>query len=122
MFDHVEDLIPIVVKQKTLLRSFLERCGNLVTSLPFAKKLQSQFSDEIDPTTKYFNDKLVDRFVYIVIVFVGLGMLIGPLWWLYEVQDSTYRLAIITGFIILFSILLGATQAKPHETMAATAG
>ena len=93
-----------------------------MTSPPFRKELQSKFSDEEDPATKYFDDELVDRFVYIVIVIVGLGMLLGPLWWLYEEETPKYRLAIITGFIILFTLLLGTTQAGPHETMAATAG
>ena len=121
MFKQTADLIPIVTKEKPLLRYWVERCGKLVTSFPFKQELQSQFLDEKDPTTRYFNDRSVDRSVYIVMVVVGLGMLIRPLWWLYKAPSSTYRLGIITGFIVLFSTLLGATQAKPHEALAAIA-
>ena len=53
-------------------------------------------------------------------------MLTGPLWWLQEgmVQgyDRTALLGLITGFLVLFTSLLGTvTVAQPFEVLAATA-
>ena len=52
-------------------------------------------------------------------------MLVGPLWWLQHLsaQDNMeYRLAVITGFLVLFTILLSIlTVARPFEVLAATA-
>lgn len=49
-------------------------------------------------------------------------MLIGPIWWLDAVSENHKRLGIITGFILLFALLLSAaTQVKPFETLGATA-
>ena len=52
-------------------------------------------------------------------------MLVGPLWWLQHIsaQNNTeYRLAVITGFLVLFTILLSIlTVARPFEVLAATA-
>ena len=52
-------------------------------------------------------------------------MLVGPLWWLQYLSarnNAEYRLAVITGFLVLFTILLSIlTVARPFEVLAATA-
>jgi hypothetical protein len=54
---------------------------------------------------------------------MGLLMLIAPLWILEFVHGSTNRLAVITGFIVLFLWLVAfGTAARPFESLAATAG
>lgn len=66
---------------------------------------------------------MMDRFVYGTIVLIGVSMLIVPLWWLDAVSDDHQRLGIITGFVLLFALLLGfSTQARPFDTLAAAAG
>ncbi len=55
-------------------------------------------------------------------MFLGLGMLIGPLWWLQNLSNSEVRLGVITGFLFAFMALLSIlTVAKPFEVLAATA-
>jgi len=49
-------------------------------------------------------------------------MLLAPLWWMQNVADNNDRLGIITGFVILFTLLMaGATINRPFEVVAATA-
>ena len=49
-------------------------------------------------------------------------MLVGPLWLLQHLSAQQARLAVITGFLILFTILLSIlTVARPFEVLAATA-
>ena len=77
-------------------------------------------------TTVYNRDSVLDKFVTCLIMLLGLGMLIGPLWWLQHLsadQPSLQaRLEVITGFLVLFTILLSIfTVAKPFEVLAATA-
>lgn len=122
VFDQVEDLIPIQVKSKTLLREAIEASGSLIGSWLFRRIPKSWTSSEHDPDIKFFSDQLIDRYVYIIIVSLSLGMLIGPLWWLNIEKNATHRLGIITGFILGFTLLVGGTtKAKPFEAMAATA-
>lgn len=77
-------------------------------------------------TTVYNRDSLVDKLVTCQIMLLGLGMLIGPLWWLQHLSadepNLQARLGVITGFLILFTILLSIlTVARPFEVLAATA-
>ena len=70
----------------------------------------------------YISDERVDGFISVVIAFVGLAMLIAPLWILEYTNSSRASLAWITGFIVLFLCLVTyATVAKPFETLGATA-
>ena len=77
-------------------------------------------------TTIYTKDALVDKFVTCIIMLVGLGMLIGPLWWLQHLSNYQanlqIRLGVITAFLILFAILISLLAiVRPFEVLAATA-
>lgn len=49
-------------------------------------------------------------------------MLIGPMWILNSLQNTVYKLAVITAFIFVFLAFLSSTTlAKPFETLAAVA-
>lgn len=76
-----------------------------------------------DPqTTVYYKDNIVERCVRFAIILVGLFMLITPQWWLLFVENKTYHLGIITGFIALFLALLSTVSgARPFESLAGTA-
>lgn len=57
---------------------------------------------------------------------LGLGMLIGPLWWLQNLSvhhaNLQIRLGVITAFLILFATLISIlAKARPFEVLAATA-
>jgi len=73
-------------------------------------------------TTTYYSHTKLDSAVYAVIIVAGLLLLISPMWALQFVTEDVKRLAIITGFILVFTALLSsATVAKPFEVLAATA-
>lgn len=73
-------------------------------------------------STVYSKDSLVDKLVTCITIILGLGMLIGPLWWLQNLSNSGKRLGVITGFLFVFTALLSMlTVAKPFEVLAATA-
>ena len=77
-------------------------------------------------TTVYNKESLIDKFVTCATLILGLVMLIGPLWWLQHLAlgapDLSARLWVITGFLVLFVILLSVlTVAQPFEVLAATA-
>ncbi|KAF2179660.1 hypothetical protein K469DRAFT_716170 [Zopfia rhizophila CBS 207.26] len=65
----------------------------------------------------------MENFCTFLITTVGLLMLVVPLWWLFYVENKTIQLGIITGFILLFLVMISSvTVAKPFESLAATAG
>lgn len=77
-------------------------------------------------TTVYNRDAVLDKFVTCAVMILGLAMLIGPLWWLQHLSahqpNLQARLEVITGFLVVFTILLSIlTVAKPFEVLAATA-
>ena len=76
-------------------------------------------------TTVYNNDPAVDKFVTCTTIVLGLGMLVGPLWWLQHLANRNnleIRLAIITGFLVVFAVALSIiTVAKPFDVLAASA-
>ena len=73
-------------------------------------------------TTKWHKEKRVERFSSTIIALVGLCMIIGPLWILEFVHHSVFRLAIISGFVVVFFVVVGvATTARIFEVLAAAA-
>ncbi len=105
---------------KSPLRRLLQKCHPLVLSSLFRLKRRP---DHVDTNTTFYpSNTAFDAFINVVVIAVGLMLLIGPMWTLQFVTDDVKRLAIITGFTLLFtSILTGATTAKPFEVLAATA-
>jgi hypothetical protein len=70
----------------------------------------------------YSSDSALTRLATGTIISLGLVMLLSPMWWLEFVENSVYRLAIITGFLALFMIMMSAaTVQKPFEVVAASA-
>jgi hypothetical protein len=79
---------------------------------------------EIGPSayTLYASDDALANLNTILIVTLGLGMLLGPMWWLEGVSSSKQRLGIITGFLALFMVVMSlATAHRPFEVIAASA-
>jgi hypothetical protein len=119
-----EDLIAIQPKVRSWFRGILEMTSCL--KLPGIKQCftrkPADFTTIDDGHGYWQNDNKVEKLSASVIAFVGLGMLIGPLWWLNKVQASEKRLGIITGFIGLFFVLVAvATTARVADALAAAA-
>ena len=112
----------------------LQRQRCTFTSVPFPivdndwhqknQRLYGSSKDfELD-TTVYIKESTFDKTVSCVTIVLGIGMLVGPLWWLQHLsaQSVEARLAVITGFLIAFTILLSiVTMARPFEMLAGTA-
>ncbi|KAI6908734.1 hypothetical protein D0869_12094 [Hortaea werneckii] len=75
-----------------------------------------------DPSNNYTSGTGVENFATIVILFVGLGMTFGSIWWLNFVNDNVHRLAIITASATLFTTWAWlAAGNRPFEILAAFA-
>ncbi|KAE9364244.1 hypothetical protein N431DRAFT_421114 [Stipitochalara longipes BDJ] len=122
--DHTDDLVQIKSRFRTPLRRFLEktRPGTRFRWLSFLRR-EPQDKTFYDPGTMYYaKDKLLEHFVTLLVCLVGLVMLVAPLWALKFVTSLNARLGIITGFVVVFLVLIqSVTIAKPFETLAATA-
>jgi hypothetical protein len=124
--EHDDDLIPVHPKPRSWFRKVLEKTS-VLRHRPLRQYLSREPCDILlrdldDKETIWHNDKRVEWLSGLVIGIVGLGMLIGPIWALYEVEPSSRRLAIISGFIVAFYVLVViATTAKLFESLAAVA-
>ena len=64
----------------------------------------------------------MNRFTSAIIIAIGMVMLVTPIWALQAMNDIRSKLGVITGFILLFLLVLSvAMVAKPFEALAATA-
>lgn len=73
-------------------------------------------------TTHYASDEAFANLSTGAIIFLGLGMLLGPIWWLEYVSDSKVRLGVISGFLAFFMVLMSlATVNRPFEVVASSA-
>lgn len=126
-----DDLIGIQPKARSWFRQLLE--ATLVLRTPgvrnfFERKpsgyriMKEATMSEKKREMAWPDDERVEKLSSTIISFIGLGMLVGPLWWLAFVQDIVHRLAIITGFIAFFFILVDvATDAGIFNSLAAAA-
>lgn len=76
----------------------------------------------------FVSNKAMDAAMTFVVVFIGLLILLGPLWALNLVSDMTdnngsIRLGIITGCVVLFTCILASSSVgRPFEVLVGTAG
>ena len=75
-----------------------------------------------DGAIHYSSEQRIDLFVSLIVTFLGICLLIAPLWILAFVKDQPVRLAVITVFVvILLPLITFTSNAKPFEALAATA-
>jgi hypothetical protein len=67
------------------------------------------------------NDQRMEKVSSVAISVAGLAMLIGPVWILAYLKPITYRLAVISSFIVIFFVVLAVTRSRLYESLAATA-
>ncbi|OBT63849.1 hypothetical protein VE03_06580 [Pseudogymnoascus sp. 23342-1-I1] len=120
--NHDQDLISIVAKEKTPLRRFLERSRKFRIFRLWHHHPRAELPVYDKDMITYTSDKRIDKFISTLIVAVGSVMLIAPMWILNSLQNTVYKLAVITAFIfVLLGLLSSTTLAKPFETLAAVA-
>jgi hypothetical protein len=129
--DHDDDLVSIHPKTKTPGRIFLEKFA--FGPKPWNEKgipwLQNWFSREApkdfislrNEDTVWPNDQRMEKVSTVVISLVGISMLIGPIWALAFVKMIEWRLGVISGFIVIFFVVLAVTRSRLYEALAATA-
>ncbi|KAL2012825.1 hypothetical protein VTN00DRAFT_350 [Thermoascus crustaceus] len=119
--DKEEDLFSLVPKDRSPLRRFFERSSFRLLSF-WERKPPSNLPIHDQDHIYYSSDKRIDQFVTFTIISAGLCMLIAPISILAFVHKVAAKLAIITVFILIFLAMVSfATNAKPYESLAATA-
>lgn len=71
--------------------------------------------------TIWTNGQRMEKVDSALISIVGLAMLIGPIWGLAYIQRMEYRLAVISGVIVVFFVVLVTTMSRLYEALVATA-
>ncbi|PVH88906.1 hypothetical protein DL98DRAFT_622567 [Cadophora sp. DSE1049] len=120
--DRPQDLFSVVPREKAPLRRLLDRSRKFrIASFWRSNEAPSLPIYDQDVIT-YTSDKRIDRFVAVLIVWIGTVMLLVPMWILQALDKSNHKLGVITAFVVVFLGLVSyATVAKPFETLAATA-
>ena len=129
--DHDDDLISVHPKSRSPGRNFLEKVAFggfrwFPWGVPF---LRNWFSREApknvmslkNEDTVWPNDQRMEKVSSVMISIIGLAMLIGPIWALAYIRPMEYRLAVISGFIVVFFVVLAITRSRLYEALAATA-
>ena len=128
--DHDDDLVSIHPKTRSPGRNFLENVAFGGRWNPWGIPwLKDWFSREApkdivslkNEDTVWPNDQRMEKVSSVLISVVGLAMLIGPIWALAYIQRMEYRLAVISGFIVVFFVVLAITRSRLYEALAATA-
>jgi hypothetical protein len=93
-------------------------------SLALFKRLPHSSKQIPGNNTNYIiSDDAPDRTAHVADFVLTITMLVLPLWILQTLEGLRWKLAIITLFIVLcFAFLTIATQGRPFERLAATAG
>jgi hypothetical protein len=144
--EYPDDLIPIGPRDKTPLRRGMDKFLFLRT-LPFWRDDRSKTlssggrrrigdvedgtgsskdadlpPDALHPTMSFYNDKVMDHFVSIVTISIGLVMLVVPIWVLQALGNASHKLGVITAFVLACLLLTSfAMTSRPLDALGATA-
>jgi hypothetical protein len=99
-----EDLFSIVPKFKTPLRRLLETSSRFRLARLWRKAPKLP-----DENIHYSSGQRIEIFVNVINTTLGMIMLVVPLWILAFVDKTTYRLAIITTFLVFFLCFVSFT-------------
>lgn len=70
---------------------------------------------------RYNSNQRIDRFLNILVMVLGMGMLIAPMWILVYLTTDEAKLGTITAFVMTFlGILSTVTATRPFEILGAT--
>lgn len=123
-FLEAPDLLAIVPEKRSALRRLLERNDRSWLARLFRKEIpHSLKSNTKNNPLVVTDDKALEQFDRIVTGFIGLVMLIAPLWIIGSVRPYYSKVGVITGFIFVCLVLVRTgTNAKPSEALGVTAG
>jgi hypothetical protein len=114
------DVVSLVYDNKSPIRRLLERMMPETISNVFKPKSKPGRVESED--THYRDNQSFESAMRVLIIALGLGLLLGPMWWLESVKDDEKRLGIITGFVIFFAVIVQlGTSARPFELLGAVA-
>ncbi|ETS78042.1 hypothetical protein PFICI_10104 [Pestalotiopsis fici W106-1] len=120
--NHKNDLICVTHKNKTPLRKMIDKSRRLRTLGVWRSKDEKSIPHDESQDVSYYSDQRIDGFASAFIVFVGLTMLVAPIWVLDSLESMRLRLMVITVFIVVFLLVMSfAMVAKPFEALGATA-
>lgn len=115
---HHSDIVCIAPETKSPLVLWFEK-SRLLRWIFRKKEKPGQAAGD---KTMYWSDKWMRGLADSTVIFLGLLMLFGPMWWLNWVDDDQKRLGIITAFVTTFSVTLRVvSDGRPFEVLAATA-
>ncbi|KAF2498492.1 hypothetical protein BU16DRAFT_548249 [Lophium mytilinum] len=118
--NHPGDLISISDRPRPVIHALLN--NRLLRKSPIFRKRRYEDTHIDSESTSYASNNRLEAFSNSSIIFLGFGMLLGPMWWLNFVTNNTKRLSIITGFVLLSMVIMSlATVNRPLEVVAATA-
>ncbi|KAI1413760.1 hypothetical protein F5Y13DRAFT_198111 [Hypoxylon sp. FL1857] len=122
---HHNDLIS-GCREKSFLREFFEDQIVLRTMVflgLFKRQAPPSMSRRDQNEVYHFSDQAMDALGSVAVFIVALLMLVAPLWILQALEDTHWKLATITFFVVICLLFLTlATLGKPFERLAATAG
>lgn len=124
LFDEADDLISIVPRETTPLRSAIDGSLRVRTwKLWLDHGRTGRVAEHDAGAIEYYSDERMDAFVSAAIVAVGVSMLVIPLWILRSLAGrEDMMLVVITVFILVFLCVLSFFMAtKPFEALGATA-
>ncbi|KAK4142472.1 uncharacterized protein C8A04DRAFT_13182 [Dichotomopilus funicola] len=86
-------------------------------------KAADQLPDNaLHPTMTFYSDKVMDHFVSAVTIFIGVLMLVVPIWILQALGNASYKLGVITAFVLTCLLLTSvAMTSRPLDALGVTA-
>ncbi|KAI0539624.1 hypothetical protein GGR58DRAFT_463552 [Xylaria digitata] len=116
-----QDLIRLRSSDKTPLRNWIDNSLALRT-LSIWKKHSQVIPKYEASNISYYSNTSMDAFASAMIVFTGASILITPIWVLQAIESLQIKLAAITGFVLVFLLLLSFVMvSKPFEALGVTA-
>lgn len=123
--DAEDGLTALIPRRRVPLRNLINHFDWLLRWTPLRVK---DVRDGDNKQIVHNKNSIIDGIMTFLVVSVGVGMLLAPLWILQtfmlhpDMNTFQTRLGIISGFIILTTALLsGVTRAQPFEVLGATA-
>ena len=121
--EHDEDLIRVTPDSKTPMRKLIDRSEFLATLRIWKDKHKEKHLPWfITEDVKYFSEKKIEAFATATILFLGVVMLIVPLWLLVIIKPMYAKLGTITAFVFVFLMTMAYILAeKPFQALSSAA-
>ena len=129
--DHDDDLIPVLPQHRSTGSALTEKAifggfrwfpwGIPLLKSWFSRGAPNSVVSLRNESTVWPNKERFEKVFSIVAAIIGLFMIIGPLWVLAYIRPMEYRLAVLSGFIVVFFIVLTTIKARLYNALVAMA-